>query len=42
VVGIVRKNLLTLSNQKFSSNVVQMCLKKGSPAHKSMLIEAII
>jgi len=42
VVTVVRKNLLALSNQKFSSNVVQMCLRKGSLQHKSSLIDSII
>jgi len=42
VVAVVKKNLLTLSNQKFSSNVVQTCLKKGAPVHKSTLIDSII
>lgn len=42
VVTVVRKNLLALSNQKFSSNVVQMCLRKGSPQHKTTLIDNII
>lgn len=38
----MRNNLLDLCNQKYSSNVVQDCIKRGSLEQRSIIIDTLV
>ena len=42
VARILKENLLLLSKQKFSSNVIERCLQHASEKDKELLISAML